>query len=38
VVCVPHGVYPPAADALAMAELVIDSLDHLTVEAIKALR
>jgi HAD superfamily hydrolase (TIGR01509 family) len=38
VVCVPHGVYPPAPDALAMAELVIDSLDELTVEAIRKLR
>jgi len=38
VVCVPHGVYPPAADALAMADLVIDSLDELTVEAILKLR
>ena len=38
VVCVPHGVYPPAADALAMADLVIDSLDELTVEAITKLR
>jgi len=38
VVCVPHGVYPPAADALAMADLVIDSLDDLTVEAVKKLR
>ncbi len=38
VVCVPHGVYPPAADALAMADLVIDSLDGLTVEAVSGLR
>lgn len=38
VVCVPHGVYPPAADALAMADLVIDTLDELTVEAIAKLR
>jgi HAD superfamily hydrolase (TIGR01509 family) len=38
VVCVPHGIYPPAADALAMADLVIDSLDELTVAAIRKLR
>ncbi len=38
VVCVPHGIYPPAADALARADLVIDSLDDLTVEAIRKLR
>jgi HAD superfamily hydrolase (TIGR01509 family) len=38
VVCVPHGVYPPAADALALASLVITSLDDLTVEAVANLR
>ena len=38
VVCVPHGVYPPAEDALAMTDLVIGSLDELTVEAIAKLR
>lgn len=38
VVAVPHGVYPPAADALALAGLVIDDLDDLTVEAIEKLR
>ena len=38
VVAVPHGVYPPASDALAQASLVIDSLDDLTVEAIAGLR
>ena len=38
VVAVPHGVYPPAADALALASLVIDSLDELTVEAVEKLR
>jgi len=38
VVCVPPGIYPPAADALARADLVIDSLDDLTVEAIMKLR
>jgi HAD superfamily hydrolase (TIGR01509 family) len=38
VVCVPHGIYPPASDALANADLVIDSLDDLTVEAVEKLR
>jgi len=37
VVAVPHGVYPPAPDALAKAALVIDSLDDLTTEAIEKL-
>ena len=38
VVAVPHGVYPPAPDALAQASLVIGSLDELTVGAVAALR
>ena len=38
VIAVPHGVYPPAADALAMASLVVDSLAELTVEAVQNLR
>jgi HAD superfamily hydrolase (TIGR01509 family) len=38
VICVPHGVYPPAEDALARTDLVVKSLDELTVEAIAALR
>jgi HAD superfamily hydrolase (TIGR01509 family) len=38
VVCVPHGVYPPAGDALAKADLVITSLDELTADAIEKLR
>ena len=38
VVCVPHGVYPPAEDALAKAELVVRSLDELTVGALAKLR
>jgi HAD superfamily hydrolase (TIGR01509 family) len=37
VIAVPHGVYPPAADALAGASLVIDGLDELTVEAVEKL-
>ncbi|SNY60534.1 HAD family hydrolase [Paractinoplanes atraurantiacus] len=38
VIAVPHGVYPPAADALAGAALVIDRLPDLTAEAVAALR
>lgn len=36
-IAVPHGVYPPAADALAQARLVIANLSELTVEAVEAL-
>jgi HAD superfamily hydrolase (TIGR01509 family) len=38
VVCIPHGVYPPAPDALAGADLVIDGPDDLTVDAVEKLR
>ena len=38
VVAVPHGIYPPAPDALAKASLVIAKLDELTVEAVENLR
>ncbi|GAA0570193.1 HAD family phosphatase [Paractinoplanes ferrugineus] len=38
VVAVPHGVYPPAPDALALAGLVVSDLRELTVEAIDRLR
>ncbi|WP_305786893.1 HAD family hydrolase [Symbioplanes lichenis] len=38
VIAVPHGVYPPADDALALAGLVLHSLDDLTVEAVDKLR
>jgi HAD superfamily hydrolase (TIGR01509 family) len=37
VIAVPHGVYPPAPDALATASLVINGLDELTVEAVEKL-
>ena len=37
VIAVPHGVYPPAADALAGAALVVGDLADLTVEAVEAL-
>jgi len=38
VIAVPHGVYPPAEDALALASLVIGDLTELTVEAVEGLR
>ena len=38
VICVPHGIYPPAEDALAKADLVIASLDELTPESLEKLR
>ena len=38
VVCVPHGVYPPAPDALAMADLVVDSLHELRTDQLAKLR
>jgi HAD superfamily hydrolase (TIGR01509 family) len=38
VIAVPHGVYPPAEDALAAASLVIHDLDELTVDAVERLR
>jgi HAD superfamily hydrolase (TIGR01509 family) len=37
VVAVPHPRYPPAPDALAMADLVLSNLDELTVDALRAL-
>ena len=37
VVAVPRPEYPPAADALARAELVLDDLDQLTVAKVAAL-
>jgi HAD superfamily hydrolase (TIGR01509 family) len=38
VVAVPHGVYPPAPDALALASLTVADIDSLTAEAVAALR
>ena len=38
VIAVPHGVYPPAEDALALASLVVHDLGELTVEAVEKLR
>ncbi|MBG0569078.1 HAD family hydrolase [Actinoplanes aureus] len=37
VIAVPHGVYPPAADALAQAKLVVDSITEVTPEAVARL-
>jgi HAD superfamily hydrolase (TIGR01509 family) len=38
VVAIPHGVYPPAPDALAQARLVISGPSELTVTAVEGLR
>ncbi|MEV6851964.1 HAD family phosphatase [Actinoplanes sp. NPDC051411] len=38
VVAVPHGVYPPAADALALASLTVTSIETLTADEVAALR
>jgi HAD superfamily hydrolase (TIGR01509 family) len=38
VIAVPHGVYPPAPDALALASLVVTNVAELTPELIEALR
>jgi HAD superfamily hydrolase (TIGR01509 family) len=37
VICVPHGVYPPAEDALAKAVWVLNGLDELTVDGVEKL-
>jgi HAD superfamily hydrolase (TIGR01509 family) len=37
VIAVPNRQFPPAADALRLADLVIDSLEQLTVDAVEAL-
>jgi HAD superfamily hydrolase (TIGR01509 family) len=37
VIAVPHGVYPPAPDALALASLTVTSIDALTADAVAAL-
>lgn len=37
VVAVPHGVYPPAPDALAMASLTVAGIDALTADQVAAL-
>jgi HAD superfamily hydrolase (TIGR01509 family) len=38
VVAVPHGVYPPAPDALAMASLTVTGIDALTADEVAAMR
>jgi HAD superfamily hydrolase (TIGR01509 family) len=38
VIAVPHGVYPPAEDALAQAVLVVKAVTEVTPEAVAALR
>jgi HAD superfamily hydrolase (TIGR01509 family) len=37
VIAVPHGVYPPAADALAQARLVVSGISEITPEVITTL-
>ena len=37
VVAVPHEAFPPAADALALADLVVSSLEELTVELVASI-
>jgi beta-phosphoglucomutase-like phosphatase (HAD superfamily) len=37
VIAVPHPVYPPRPDALALARLTLSSLDELTVDRVAAL-
>jgi hypothetical protein len=36
VVAVPNRAYPPAADALALADVVLDSIRELTPEVVAA--
>ncbi|WP_067503129.1 HAD family phosphatase [Actinoplanes sp. TFC3] len=38
VIAIPHGIYPPADDALALAGLVLHDLDELTIDAVQKLR
>jgi len=38
VVAVPNRDYPPADDALELADITLDSLDELTVEGVEGLR
>ncbi len=38
VIAVPHGVYPPAADALTLASMVVTSVSELTPELVENLR
>ncbi|HEY6421979.1 MAG TPA: HAD family phosphatase [Pseudonocardiaceae bacterium] len=37
VLAVPHAAFPPAADALALADAVVDSLDEITVELVASM-
>ena len=37
VVAVPHEAFPPAADALALADLVVSSLEEITVELVASI-
>ena len=37
VIAVPHEAFPPAADALALADLVVDSLNDITIDLVTGL-
>jgi beta-phosphoglucomutase-like phosphatase (HAD superfamily) len=37
VLAVPNHAYPPEADALALADVVVDSLDEITVKLVSSL-
>jgi HAD superfamily hydrolase (TIGR01509 family) len=37
VLAVPHAAFPPAADALALADVVVGSLDEITVELVASM-
>jgi beta-phosphoglucomutase-like phosphatase (HAD superfamily) len=38
VIAVPNRAYPPASDALALAQLVVDRVDAVTAEVVAQLR
>jgi HAD superfamily hydrolase (TIGR01509 family) len=37
VLAVPHAAFPPSEDALALADVVVDSLDEITVELVASM-
>lgn len=37
VIAVPNAAFPPAEDALALASVVVDSLDEITPESVASL-
>lgn len=38
VLAVPHAAFPPSEDALALADVVVDSLDEITLELVASIR